>query len=308
MSLSIVASAPGSAMLFGEHAVLRGGVAIVSAIDCPLSVRLIPRDDTTIAVRSFLGSVTTTCRDCSFGPQFRFVEGAFRQYPLEHGFSVEITSAIDPTVGLASSAAVTVALLAALRQHVVGSVDRQMLLQEACQVIRSVQGHGSGADAASIVYGGVIAYRMDPIEVTPLVPEVPLVLLYSGNKTPTPEVIRRVNECESAFPDLYKTLFLAIDRVTDRAVQAFLRGRFDQVGSLMTQANGLMEALGVGTPELSRLCWALRGRPTIYGAKISGSGLGDAVVGLGTMEADCGGRRLPSTVSPKGVEVVVCNE
>lgn len=303
MPRSIVASAPGSVMLFGEHAVLRGGVAIVAAIDCCLSVRITPRADEVIEVRSSFGHTSTTCEDLSFGHALRFIEGAFRLVHPGQGFSVEVISSIDPTVGLASSASVTVALLAALRVYSAGTLDKQALLNDACTVIRSVQGHGSGADAASIVYGGVIAYRMSDVDVTSLCPTLPLVLIYSGKKTPTPEVIRRVNEAETTSPYIYKELFTAIDTVSLEALEAIRSQQLPRVGSLMNQANGLMEALGVGTPELSNLCWALRSEPTILGAKISGSGLGDAAVGLGSLPPSFAGKRLPSTVAKKGVEV-----
>ena len=305
MPQSIVASAPGSVMVFGEHAVLRGGPAIVAAIECRLHVRLTPRPDEVIEIRSSFGTAFTTCSELTFGHALRFVEGAFRLARPEKGFSVEITSSIDPTVGLGSSASVTVALLGALRAHRFGSLDRQALLNDACSVIRSVQGHGSGADAASIVYGGVIAYRMGGASVSPLCNTLPLVLVYSGKKTPTPEAIRRVNEAESAFPSVYKELFSAIDCVTAMAIEKIDSHR--EVGLLMNQAHGLMEALDVGTPELSEVCWALRAEPGIFGAKISGSGLGDAVVGLGSLSRPFSGGYmgtcLPSTVAQQGVEV-----
>ena len=301
MPQSIVASAPGSAMVFGEHAVLRGGPAIVAAIECRLQVRLTPRSDEIIDVRSSFGNGSTTCSDLALGQPLRFVEGVFRLIQPTKGFSVEIASSIDPTVGLGSSASVTTALLGALQTYRSGAVDRQALLNDACSVIRSVQGRGSGADAAASIYGGVIAYRMDKALVSPLCKTLPLILVYSGKKTPTPEVIRRVNEAATAFPSVYKELFSAIDAVTMRAIESIDSHR--ELGLLMNQAHGLMEALGVGTSELSKLCWALRADPNIFGAKISGSGLGDAVIGLGALSRQCPGVCLPSTVAQQGVEV-----
>jgi len=297
-------------MLFGEHAVLRGGPAIVAAIDCRLTVTLSPRDDDIVEIRSSLGTVTTTTHDLLFGPHFRFVQEAFRFWSahLTSGLSVTITSAIDPTVGLASSASVTVALLAALNQWIHGSYDCQSLLQQCCTVIRNVQRYGSGADAASIIYGGVIGYQAQESIVTPLVDTLPLVLVYSGKKTPTPEVISHVNAQEHRFPGIYKALFSAINDVTCEAMSALRVSDYPKIGLLMNHACGLMEALGVGTKELSSICWSLRESASIFGAKISGSGLGDAAVGLGTISASPIGRHLPSTVASKGVEVMTWKE
>jgi mevalonate kinase len=297
-------------MLFGEHAVLYGGPAIAAAIDCRLSVRVTPRIDDRIDLQSALGAVETTVHDLSFGPRLRFVEAAFRTIHdrLTIGVSVVITSSIDPTVGLASSASVTVALLAALHAWLDGTVDRQALLIECCDLIRRVQGFGSGADAASIIYGGVISYQMDGARVTQLTSTLPLVLAYSGRKTPTPEVIRYVQEKKQRFPGIYERLFSAIDAVTTEATIEAQRGDLSRLGQLMNCAHGLMEALSVGTPELSAICWALRAMPTIFGAKISGSGLGDAVVALGHASQVPIGRRLSSSISEKGLEVNTWNQ
>lgn len=295
---SITASAPASAMLFGEHAVLRGGTAIVAAIDCRTSVTLKSRADTRINVDSTIGSTTTDLKTLSFGAQFRFVEGAFLSLreALSTGLDVSIASSINPTVGLGSSASVTVALLCALRAFLQLPFDPHQLLLDSLSVIRSVQGYGSGADAASIIYGGVIQYTIDPV-VTPLRADLPLVLVYSGKKTPTPEVIRYVMEQEARSPKTTGRLFAAIDEISREAVAKI--NDLQALGRLMNQANGLLEALGVGTPELSSLCWSLRQNPGIFGAKISGSGLGDCAVGLGKLSSAV--QTIPSTVSSTGV-------
>lgn len=283
---SITASAPASAMLFGEHAVLKGGTAIVAAIDCRTHVTLTPRTDTLINVDSNIGTTTTDLKSLSFGCKFRFVEGVFLSLreALSHGFDISIASSINPTVGLASSASVTVALLCALRAFLQLPSDAHQLLLDSLSVIRSVQGYGSGADAASIIYGGIISYKTEPV-VDRLRADLPLVLVYSGKKTPTPEVIAFVMEQEARFPETMRSLFDAIDAISTEAVLKI--DDFQALGTLMNQANGLMEALGVGTPELSSICWALRKDPGIFGAKISGSGLGDCAVGLGKREENC---------------------
>ena len=48
----------------------------------------------------------------------------------------------------------------------------------------------------------------------------------------------------------------------------------------MNIQQSLMNALGVGTPQLNHIINSLHKDPYIYGAKISGAGLGDCVIGL----------------------------
>jgi mevalonate kinase len=295
-------------MLFGEHAVLRRGPALVAAIDCRLSVTLSPRVDSLIDIQSALGHVTTTVSELSFGPRFRFVENAFRLFEgqLPTGVSIDIASAIDPTVGLASSASVTVALLAAVRTWLQRPADLSLLLHDSCRVIRTTQGHGSGADAASIIYGGIVCYQAEEMVATCVASTLPLVLVYSGKKTPTPDVIRYVHAQEQRFPKVYEAIFEAINDITREATMAIHANDLPLIGRLMNHAHGLMEALGVGTEALSSIGWSLRALPTIFGAKISGSGLGDAVVAVGTAERIDSGKQLPSSVASCGVEVVTC--
>ncbi|MEN8260526.1 MAG: GHMP kinase, partial [Pseudomonadota bacterium] len=46
----------------------------------------------------------------------------------------------------------------------------------------------------------------------------------------------------------------------------------------------LMDEMGVNTPELQEIVSALQESAGVFGAKISGSGLGDCAVGLGYAE------------------------
>jgi mevalonate kinase len=56
-----------------------------------------------------------------------------------------------------------------------------------------------------------------------------------------------------------------------------------------------MEKLGLNTPELDEIVCALQQASMVYGAKISGSGLGDCAVGLGSFDPPSG---FPYTVYP----------
>lgn len=286
---------PASTMLFGEHSVLRNGPAIVAAIDCWMTLSITQRTDNCIIVESSLGTATTSVNTLCLGHSFRFIEAALKRFPPTNGLSIHINSDIESTVGLGSSAAVTVGMLLAL--STLHHQENSNLLQKAVSLIRNVQGQASGADAASIIYGGVIAFRNQ--SATRLCSSLPLSLLYSGMKTPTADVINHVNEQEKKDPKFFAHIFAAIDYTTECAIQAIRDNNMALCGALMNRADALMHALGVGTATLSSLCRKLRQSPTIYGAKISGSGLGDCVVGLGTYPSS-----IPSTVSSRGAHVL----
>ena len=300
MPQSIVASAPGSLMLFGEHAVLRGKQAIVAAVEPRVIITLTPSSDKTITIHSSLGTASTSIDSISFGKTFRFMEKALLlfQNKLPSGANINVESHINPTMGLGSSAAITVATLACVNKWLNESCTSENLLLQAKDVISSVQGCGSGADAAASIWGGVIAYTANPIAITTLRKDLPLTLLYSGKKTPTPEVIAYVNNLEEEFPSIFASVFTAMEKTTEKASRSIRDGNWTKTGKLMDIQHGLLEALLVGTPELSAAYWELKRSSTIFGAKISGSGLGDSVLGLGSSSSGS-----PVTVSSQGVVI-----
>jgi mevalonate kinase len=273
-------------MLFGEHAVLHGRRALVAAIDRRVQVTLVPRRDDRVQVRSALAAADTDLHALAFPPALRFVAGALADHcgHLQTGFDLAIESAIDPTLGFGSSAAVTVATLAALMRLREGAVALGDLLDASVRVIRSVQGRGSGADAAASVHGGFVLYRPTPCSAQRLTHMHPLTAIYSGTKVATPEVIAHVERRRAGNEPLFDALFDAIDACAAAGALAAEVGDWARFGAVMDVAQGLMDALGVSTPRLAHILAALRGAPGVHGAKISGAGLGDCVVALGVVD------------------------
>lgn len=294
-------------MLMGEHAVVQGRRALVAAVDRRIRVRLNPRDDGQVRIASALGEVEMPLGRLKKPAQFRFVMAALRRYEdrMPAGFDLSIESDFPHNVGLGSSAAVTVATCAVLERWTRSRRPRPWdLFVTGRDIIRQVQGLGSGADAAASVFGGLLLYRADPAQVQRLKRTIPLVVLYSGGKTPTAEVVRRVERAMKAQPVLFNGIFDLMDKGAAAGFQALRAGALKKFGELLDIQQGLMEALGVGSARLAELVYALRGERGILGAKISGSGLGDCVIGLGRSErTEWPGRRIQAETSVKGVTV-----
>ena len=291
-------------MLMGEHAVLRGQPAIVCAISKRMRVELTPRADKAILLHSTLGEHKTTVDELAPNESFRFVLGAIRacREGLGQGFELEIRSEMSHQMGLGSSAAVTVAVLAALAGAQGKVADPRGLLESGTKIIRKVQGGvGSGADVAASAYGGCLRYQAEKQDVEKLSTTPQLTVLYSGSKTPTPEVIAIVEENRKKQPQLHAELDQLIGDTVRQAFEAAARDDWATMGELMNINQGLMDALGVNNAKLAELVFALREDPNIQGSKISGSGLGDCVVGLGkSMRRDWGVPSLAVKVEPAG--------
>jgi mevalonate kinase len=290
-------------MLFGEHAVLQGRQALVGAVDQRLRVTVKPRPDETVVLSSALGAYQSTLPDLEPDARFAFLLEAVRQAgDLPSGMEVDVVSDFSATLGLGSSAAVTTATLAALAAWRGKPLDPPGLLHQAVHIIRTVQGTGSGADAAASVYGGVVAYEADPIQATPVDGAPPLSVIYSGYKTPTVEVIRRVKAAFADRPSELERVYDEIDALARAAADALGREDLIEAGELMTRSQACMVRLGVSDPVVDGIVEGLQKQKGITGAKISGSGLGDCVIGIGSTKARVEGyEKIETVLSPEGV-------
>ena len=274
-------------MLLGEHAVLEGHLALAGAVDKRLQVTLEPRNDQRITIHSALGELASDLSDLSDlsdKNRFRFILAAVRAYSkeLHCGFDVCVSSDFPDTVGFGSSAAVTVATHLVLRRLCDMAQDPRSLFLACLKTVRDVQGTGSGTDLAACIHGGVVAYRAEPFEWTPLSICHPITVVYSGHKTPTPDVIRFVQQEKERRPAEFFSIYKAIEQSVLAAVQAIRNHDWQRLGDLLNQNHHHMCSMGVSDDNLETIVNYLQQQPRILGAKISGSGLGDCAIGLGT--------------------------
>jgi mevalonate kinase len=304
--MTITASAPGKLMLLGEHAVLYGHLAIVCAVNQRISVELTPRQDDAVHIQCELGTFAGRVETLAAEGPFRFAVAALIASGIPSGCNMTITSEFSDQVGLGSSAAVTVAVCAATDKWLSRETDPLDLLCRARDVVRSVQaGAGSGADVAASVFGGTLAFRADPPDVIPLAADPDLIVVYSGSKTPTCDVINLVRAQREAHGERIDAVFEAMNTTSESAAAAIDQADWPAFATQLNAGRELMSELNLDTPEIIAILSALDSQPGIAGAKTSGSGLGDCVIGLGTVDETFPYDVLPLTVSPRGVEVEV---
>jgi mevalonate kinase len=295
---TIKVSAPGSLMLTGEHAVLRDYPALVAAVNLRMHVEIQALDKKGIIIDSDkFGSLAIAPEALSpeafskVEPPFHFIANVLAQFSQQlnsdHGIKITINSEFSPTLGLGSSAALTVALLYGLLLWFKMPIDKKDIALQARDIIQSSQnGMGSGADVMASVFGGVVYYQMNPLIIECLDELPPLVTVYSGSKTPTPIVIAKVNEQEAKDPELFKSIFKEIGNYSQLAREVINKKSWPCLGHLFSGHALLQEALGVATPLMNEIQNQLKQYSSIYGAKISGSGLGDCVIAVGHLPQD----------------------
>jgi mevalonate kinase len=289
----VTSSASGSLMLLGEHAVLHGRRALVCAIDRRINVALSKISKPILRIVSDLGSYESPLDNLTDHPNFRFVLDAVKQYPREQGIELKIGSDFSSDIGFGSSAAVTVATHAALMQSPrswtsateedhcragaeTPPLDKEKLFKRSLATVHRVQGRGSGADVAASVFGGVVAYRAEPLEIYPMGESFPLTAVYSGSKMKTVDVIRHLEERRSLNVDYFEKIFDRMDTSVGEVIEDF-----KTLGKNLILNQKLMEEMGLSNAALTEIIQIFQALETP--AKISGSGLGDCAIGLGSV-------------------------
>ena len=215
----ITATAPGKAVLSGEYVVLQDAPAIATAVDCRarVSVSESPDDWHSIAAPGYLDrnwpfrvheEGEFEWRDPSPGPAaFSLVEEIWRSFDTVQWPSLSLVvdtqefcdAASGLKLGLGSSAAVSVALIAALQKY--RSVESDIAKMAMYAHGRFQGGQGSGVDVTTSLHGGVILYRRAAAECRQLGwPEgLHYRYLWSGQASVTAEKLAILSERRGQF-------------------------------------------------------------------------------------------------------------
>jgi mevalonate kinase len=264
------ASAPGKIILFGEHAVVYGKHALVSAINLRCHVEA--KKSSSIRITSQLG---TTSLDFDIHPYVSYAIRRFKEVKDIPGVEIKIKSEIPVGSGLGSSAAVTVATLKALDAEFGVDLSDEDLYELARLVELDVQGKASGTDPFISTFGG-----------SWLIPErervnVPynLFVINLGQKS-TAEMVSKVAELRERHREVIDRIFDAIDEITVEASKNVHDRKM--LEELISINQSLLRALGVSTPQIDRIISELEEKG--IKAKITGAGGGGCIFGIADRE------------------------
>lgn len=279
------ASAPGKVILFGEHAVVSGVPALGSAIDLRAEVTIenLPGKlevKTSNLVLTGFSLDLVTGEVCSPGARnaLRYVSAVLKEFQASD-MRVTVNSNIPPASGLGSSAAIVVATLASLNQHNNAGMTMDEIASCAHMIEKNVQmGLGSPMDTALSTFGGymMVSETVQRIDL----PRMELIVGYTEKEHDTRSEVQKVQKMRSTYPDIVEPIFRAVDAISSRAVPLIRDNRLEELGKLMNVNHGLLEALGVGTRELSELVYAARGAGHALGAKLTGAGGGGCMIAM----------------------------
>lgn len=290
MKERIEVSAPGKLMLFGEHAVVYGRPCIVTAVDQRLRVKVEVKSGNSLEINApDVGVEGFKCvpkdsltEDLPKGARFIAVavNNFFNKYGVDAGMSVTTRSDFSSQFGFGSSSAATVGVVMALSEVFDLDLNKREIFDLSYKTVLDIQGVGSGFDIAAAIWGGTIYFVGGGKKITPLKLEsLPLIVGYTRVKADTATLVKKVAEFHENHKTLVNGIFDLMTKITNEAREELSNNDFEAIGELMQINEGLLESLGVGSRELSKLISAAKGSGA-YGAKLSGAGGGDCMIAV----------------------------
>jgi mevalonate kinase len=278
--MKISYSAPGKVILSGEHSVVYGKPALVSAINLLLTF--------TIYLRSY--------KDSKQDGEIMFSSHKVKEYLkkqnikfVDKPFDYKIESEIPVGRGLGSSAALSVTTVAAFLEFYIGKeFDKKIVNNLAFQIEKYFHTNPSGVDNSASCFGGLILYKKNaPFNKLNL--EIPknfqnkLFLIDSGKpEETTGEMVKLVksvisNQLKSVESvESVKTVFNRIENETEKILDAIENKNVDEFKESIFKNEKLLEELDVISEKTKKLLKELSqfgvGKTTGAGGKKEGSG------------------------------------
>ncbi len=281
-----IASAPGKTILFGEHAVVYGEPAIAGAVDKRATVKIKSIDnDSSVLKSNDLGFEAEL--DTKSGNYFlkkgkpgiiRYVLGALSRAHDHSSIEIDLSLSIPIGSGLGSSAAVTVATLAALYQYHGKKFNKKFLAKESHEVELKVQGIASPLDTSVSTYGGLVYLSRDK-KIIKFKNNLnsSFIIGYTTKHGNTGRMVKSVKTLKNKYPKIISPIIKTIGKITDEAKIAIVNNNGKKLAELMNINQGLLDSIGVNTNELSRMVYISR-KYGASGSKLTGAGGGGSII------------------------------
>lgn len=276
-----MARARGKAILLGEHAVVHGRPALAAALDRGVeatAARAGEGEGITLRVEPW--GVTVTPSETSERELDRALAALLAVYPELPPLRVQARTELPGGAGLGSSAALSVAVLAAIDELLGVARPTAEILAASLSWERIFHGAPSGVDSALAAVGGVLLYRKGEAPEHVHIPR-PLRLCVgdTGERSSTRAMVESVTRQRERHPQKIDLLFDSISALVRNGRLALEAGRVDDLGKLMDLNHALLASLMLSTEIAERMCAAARGAGAA-GAKITGAGGGGCVIAV----------------------------
>ncbi|MDJ0710250.1 MAG: hydroxymethylglutaryl-CoA reductase, degradative [Woeseiaceae bacterium] len=259
------AASAGKIILLGEHGVVYGRHALA-----------VPIPD---AVRVSISAADVLSHDLPA----EFVERILDELGIdERNWRIDVISRLPFGKGLGSSAAIAVATARAFNLELGLGLDDERINAIAFASEQLAHGTPSGVDNTLSTYARPMLFRNDgklTFEAFDIPAPPPLVIAWGDETGMTIEQVAGVRGRFDRATPHFEALFDEMDALARDGAQLLRESRYRELGLLMDVCQGLLNGIGVSTPELERMV-ALARASGAAGAKLTGAGGGGSIVAM----------------------------
>jgi mevalonate kinase len=245
----ITISVPAKIHLLGEHSVVYGKPALLTAINKRISITIASSktrkisgiEESVSQVKELLGILETE------------VKKRFKLNKIEP-YSISIKSEIPIGSGLGSSAALSTSLTAAILSLLKIPLDKKVVFEIAYAGEKYFHGNPSGGDLAAVIEGGFLWFRKEfeflktfsPLPFKPHKNIKQFVLINSGiPEESTKEMVEKVAKLRKLFFQKVQSLFNSQEEITKRIAIALEKGDESDLVEFIKSGERNLEELGV---------------------------------------------------------------
>ena len=264
---------PGKIILLGEHAAVYGQPVLAGAISRGVRVRGVPAAKGRIESPAGLNRVQAE----ALARAFAAAEAAVKAPAL----AVSIESTLPVSMGLGSSAALSVAVSKLLLSAKGRSFGPEQVMKLAARMEGEFHGTPSGVDHTTSARGELVLYRREgPTRAVKAKKPVRVIVVLAGERTATKATVAALRVRRERWPKRYTRLFTEIGRFAAEGARAVTRGDLEELGDLMNMNHGLLWAMQLSSERIDASVRRLLALGAL-GAKLTGAGGdGGAVIGL----------------------------
>ncbi len=277
----------GKVILFGEHFVVYGLPAIVSAIGSKtiayakklMSPGLILVDDRP-EVPGYKKDKKVE-QDKSIDNILGSCKIDLKRQGLEIRFGGDLVAAS----GIGASAASCAALSRALNEEFDFRFNDEQINSLAYEGEKGYHGSPSGIDNTAATYGGLIWFErnlqggQNIIERLKMKKPVEIVIANTGITASTAKVVADVKRIKEQNPKKFGQIFDKYNDVAFKAREAVVGNKLEKIGKFMNENQELLRQIEVSSPELEDMIEVALNQGA-YGAKLTGTGRGGNMVAL----------------------------
>jgi mevalonate kinase len=212
-------------------------------------------------------------------PIFKCCQLMVKKFNINSGMKLRIWSEIPPSAGLGSSAAISVATVKAIESVFVLNLTNEEISSNAYEIEKLVHFKPSGIDNHICTHGGCMIYLKGKFEKIEIPKNLPFIICNSQISRNTGTLVEKVANLHEMFPYVTNKIFETIDQISLNALAALKSGDLKKLGILFNLNQGLLDALGVSTPELSKLITIARENGA-HGSKLTGAGGGGCIIAV----------------------------